>query len=478
MNIATDKIFTNWQEENELAYENLLVSIEASQRNLNILICVCDNNQFREEIIHRYTEEIGVNIPCYQITLDKKEPSLRAAIADLVGREPKLQQATGAVITATGVERLGYIQGSEERTELDIFFGYLQWTREGLREFPYSIVLWITSTVEGMLRKKAPDFWSWRKGIFRFVAPSGIFIPREELFPILQSFTEINTDNDSPLISLEDLLELIQQIEATKGEKEPRLASLYASLGGLYRNRLARGQFEDYRKEWELAIEYYQKAINLQRDFHLKFELATSMNSLANLYYSQGRYELAEPLYAEALALSKDLLGARHPHVAASMNNLAILYSSQGRYELAEPLYAEALALNKGLLGDRHPNVAASMNNLANLYYSQGRYELAEPLYAETLALRKDLLGDRHPHVATSMNNLANLYYSQGRYELAEPLYAEALALRKDLLGDRHPDVAASMNNLANLYSSQGRYELAEPLYAEALAIAEERSLD
>ncbi|WP_133158959.1 tetratricopeptide repeat protein, partial [Microcystis aeruginosa] len=68
------------------------------------------------------------------------------------------------------------------------------------------------------------------------------------------------------------------------------------------------------------------------------------------------------------------LLGDNHPHVATSLNNLAALYESQGRYTEAEPLYLEALDLKKQLLGDNHPHVATSLNNLAALYESQGRY--------------------------------------------------------------------------------------------------------
>ncbi|WP_130758759.1 tetratricopeptide repeat protein, partial [Microcystis aeruginosa] len=81
------------------------------------------------------------------------------------------------------------------------------------------------------------------------------------------------------------------------------------------------------------------------------------------------------------LDLRKRLLGDNHPDVAASLNNLAGLYKSQGRYTEAEPLYREALDLRKRLLGDNHPDVAASLNNLAGLYKSQGRYTEAEPLY-------------------------------------------------------------------------------------------------
>ncbi|WP_229453778.1 tetratricopeptide repeat protein [Nostoc sp. CHAB 5715] len=39
------------------------------------------------------------------------------------------------------------------------------------------------------------------------------------------------------------------------------------------------------------------------------------------------------------------MLGDEHPSVATSLNNLASLYFSQGRYSEAEPLLIQALAL-------------------------------------------------------------------------------------------------------------------------------------
>ena len=74
-----------------------------------------------------------------------------------------------------------------------------------------------------------------------------------------------------------------------------------------------------------------------------------------------------------------------------------MLYKSQGRYEEAEPLYLQALQLTRSLLGESHPDVATSLNNLAELYRSQGRYEEAEPLYLQALQLRRSLLGEAIP---------------------------------------------------------------------------------
>ncbi|BAY16258.1 hypothetical protein NIES21_20830 [Anabaenopsis circularis NIES-21] len=460
--------------ENQDIYDDLIVSIEAKANRLNLLIAVCDDASFRDEIIAKYEAELQLEIRCFRVTLARGEPSLRAAVAQLVEGEEYLQQHNPAVISVTGAEQLHFWKLGQERSEQEIFFGYLQWTREGLREFPFAIVLWVTNQILVDLIKKAPDFWSWRNGVFRFVSRRKNTVSARELEPIRFAFSGnelsgFNDDNDY-LLPIEDLQGFIQNLEQ-RGAKDATLATLYFSLGDIYRKRLERSESLDYKKEQELGIEYLSKAVKLQKQLGLEKDLANSLNNLAGLYHSQGKYSKAEPLYQEALALRRKLLGEENPNVANSLNNLANLYDSQGKYNEAESLYQEALTLTRRLLGEGNPDVANSLNNLAGLYRSQGKYSEAEPLYQEALALRRKLLGEENPDVAHSLNNLANLYYSQGKYSEAEPLYQETLALRRRLLGKEHPDVAHSLNNLAGLYYSQGKYSEAEPLLIQALAL-------
>ncbi len=73
------------------------------------------------------------------------------------------------------------------------------------------------------------------------------------------------------------------------------------------------------------------------------------------LYYDQGRYAEAEPLYRRSLAIREKALGPDHPDTAVSLNNLALLYGNQGRYAEAEPLYQRSLAIREKALGPDHP---------------------------------------------------------------------------------------------------------------------------
>jgi tetratricopeptide (TPR) repeat protein len=264
-------------------------------------------------------------------------------------------------------------------------------------------------------------------------------------------------------------------------------------------------------------------------------QYAASLNNIAGLLYTQGKYDEAEHLYQQSLAIirkvcaihlaasSRDhscqVFGEEHPDVASALHNLAGLLYTQGKYDEAEPLCQQSLAIRRRVcaihlvassrdhsckvLGEEHPDVAASLNNLAELLNAQGKYDDAEPLYRQSLAIDRkvsalmsgclfhrtscQVYGDEHPEVATNLNNLAALLAAQGKYDEAEPLYQQSLAIDRkvsalmsdclfhrtscQVYGDEHPDVATDLNNLAALLEAQGKYDDAEPLYWQSLAI-------
>jgi len=212
----------------------------------------------------------------------------------------------------------------------------------------------------------------------------------------------------------------------------------------------------------------------LIEQYQMSFQEATDLSFLVGAYlYQHSRLIEAESILKRDLNMMEKVRGPKNIFTAQSLNNLAALYRTQGKYEQTEPLYQRALAIIEEQLGPDHSDTARCLNNLALLYYTQGQYEQAEPLSQRALAIFEQQLGPDHPDTAKSLNNLAELYRTQGKYEQAEPLLQRALAITEQQLGPDHPDTARSLNNLALLYYTQGQYEQAEPLYQRALAITE-----
>jgi len=452
-------------QQNQRSLRRLVVSVQASYGRLNLLIALCDNWKYRDELIRTYEAELQAKgAKCHRLRIDNRQPSLKQSLSDLVIQEPALQEATTpALVTVLGADELLGLRLSDPTSAQERFFFSLQWTREALREFRFPILLWLTPDIAGALAQQAPDFWSWRGGVFEFSQPIAQNFP---LNPASFNLPE-QPDAPAPPKAIADPAELQQQIDAlqTQDPDSPLLASLHNSLGKAYKNAI---RYAEAEPPYLKALELRERQLGADHP-----SVASSLNNLAGLYKSQGRYSEAEPLLVRSLSIREQQLGADHPDVATSLNNLAYLYDSQGRYSEAEPLYMRSLSIREQQLGADHPDVANSLNNLAGLYQSQGRYSEAEPLYMRSLSIRERQLGADHPDVATSLNNLAYLYDSQGRYSEAEPLYARSLSISEQQLGADHPDVASSLNNLAGLYRAQGRYSEAEPLYMRSLSILE-----
>lgn len=444
--------------QNHHQLRRLVWSIQSSYGRLNLLVAICDNWKYRDEIIDTYEAELREKgTRCDRIRIDLRQPSLKQSLQVHVEQEPELTTSAAAMVTILGADELLGLRLNQERSALEQFLFSLQWTRESLRGFQLPLVLWLTPRIAAQLADKAPDFWSWRGGVFEFSQPiAWAFEPDRNQSKILEQ---------SPNQPAAEPAALQQQIDdlLAQDPDSPLLGSLYHNLGKALEDKI---RYDEAEVAYRNALHRRERQLGANH-----VDVADSLNNLAILYEDMGRYGEAEPIYERAIAIRERQLGAEHPDVATSLNNLALLYDAMGRYGEAELLYERSLAIREQLLGADHIEVAISLNNLALLYQDMGRYGEAEPLYERSLAIREQVLGSGHPAMSTGLNNLAGLYTSMGRYGEAEPLYKRALAIDEQVYGQDHPDVATDLNNLAGLCVSMGRYGEAELLYLRALAI-------
>lgn len=202
--------------------------------------------------------------------------------------------------------------------------------------------------------------------------------------------------------------------------------------------------------------------------------LARALTGLAEHLQVRGRYQDAEPLLLEAIAVSENAFGADHLEVSTALNNLAVCYKYLARYLEAGPLYQRALRITVRALGPDHADVATIYHNLGGLEHAAGNGMRGEPFARKAVRIRVRALGSHHPDVAADLTALAALLDQQKKYDESERLYRRALAIVERAHGPTHLAVSVNLNNLAAVQQARGRVSTAEQMYRRALDIAVE----
>ncbi len=438
---------------NDREYRKLLLSLTLNTQRLDLLISISDDRNLQDQLITAYEADLKAQgIATLRARLDPKRPSLRATLEDLVAQTPALQNGEPAVVTVLNAGELLGVRLSDEKSEQEKFFFSLQWTREALRNFEFPIVLWLPDAVATRLAQQAPDFWSWRGGVFEFVAEARV--PGQGGALPMPSRAMAAEAQGSPL-AIEDLQQQITQLEQTS-PKSPLLVTLYNNLGGAYAGKY------DYKQ----ALELYEKALTLAEAKSDPTGQARSLLNLGDALSSCGRPFQALSYYQQALGKYREL--GDHRGEAASLGNLGIAYQLLSQYQQAIEYQQQSLSIKREI-GDRQGE-ANSLGNLGNAYQSLGQYQQSIEYTQQTLAIAREI-GDRQGE-ANSLGNLGIAYDSLGQYQQSIEYTQQQLAIAREI-GDRQGE-ANSLGNLGNAYDSLGQYQQSIEYQQQWLAIARE----
>ena len=239
---------------------------------------------------------------------------------------------------------------------------------------------------------------------------------------------------------------------------------------------------------------------------------ATSIGHLGTLLQEKGDLAAAESLLREALQLSRETQGDRHPDTLTSMDNLGMLLQAKGDLAAAELLVREAPwwgRVRPSAVGTHSisssPTVSACCRwqratspalsrsaarrwkGSAPPWANGIRTRLSPPATSASCCVPRATLPPLSRCAARRwgcsvrpwaigirarlppLNNLGRLLKEKGDLAAAEPLSREALQGRREKLGARHPDTLSSISNLGLLLTAKGDLAAAEPLLREAL---------
>lgn len=127
-----------------------------------------------------------------------------------------------------------------------------------------------------------------------------------------------------------------------------------------------------------------------------------------NAAYADGKVAQAEVHFLEAVQQA-EAFGPEDARLALSLNNLAAVYHTQGKYQMAEPLYNRSLEIKTRLYGEEHPEVALNIHNLAVLYSARRMYPVAEKHYKRAIDLKSKIYGQSHQELLSTLRYYAQL---------------------------------------------------------------------
>ena len=440
---------------NKKAMSRLVVTVKANLQTLGLLVAVCDDRNLQASVISEYEATLRAQgITPFQARLDFKRPSLRASLEALVAREPVLQAGEPAVVTVLNAEALLGVRLSEEKSEQERFFFSLQWTREALLRFEFPVVLWVPDAVATRIGQRAPDFWSWRGGVFEFVARPRAMAEAGQPSP-MSVVREVDATEQAGQLSIDDLQRQIKGLEETSPESS-LLITAYNSLGEAYERKYAYGE----------ALLLYEKALTLAQEKNNLEGQARSLRNLGGSLRYSGRSQQAIKYYEQSLEIAREI-GDRRGE-AASLGNLGLAYYSLGQYQQAIEFHQQSLEI-KRQISDRRGE-AASLGNLGLAYYSLGQYQRAIEFYQQSLEITREI-GDLQGE-ASSLGNLGLAYDSLGQYQRAIEFHQQQLEIAREI-GDRQGE-ASSLGGLGNAYHSLGKYQQAIDFYQQCLEIAQQ----
>lgn len=127
------------------------------------------------------------------------------------------------------------------------------------------------------------------------------------------------------------------------------------------------------------------------------------------LGFPQGKYEEAELVYRQAMAISETLFGTEHPSCFSDLFHLAAVLEKQVRVGTRSNKIWSISATKVG--GDWRFGAV-------RLAHPQGQYEEAESLLRRAIAVVETNLGTGHPSYSSYLINLGELLIEQVSVEV------------------------------------------------------------
>jgi CHAT domain-containing protein len=252
------------------------------------------------------------------------------------------------------------------------------------------------------------------------------------------------------------------------GSTRVQLAAMLLSAGGY------REAGDLYREGLKLAEQRYAKD---------SMEVAQALQQLMGVYWVQGRYADADPMYQRVLPIWKKLYGEKSELYAGQLTGYAGFLTAWSAFGAAERVYEEALRIYEATAkSPDDPSLISPLQTLGWSYWSTGKKAQAQALFTRLLALN-DKRPDADAQVrASTVYGVASVYHYGGRPDLAKPLFEKARTIYREQIavkekaGAKGYELSGLYTMLAMMEKSLGNFDEARQALTRGIAIEEKES--
>lgn len=225
-----------------------------------------------------------------------------------------------------------------------------------------------------------------------------------------------------------------------------------------------------------LTLAFAQKKVNVDSLIQVmegpnaaKLEPDTRMKNFLRLSDLTGRVSTTKSYRYAAKALLEAKNIPNKLGEAMALNMMAGALTNQSKYDSAEILYNQSLAILRSL--NDTTGIIQITNNLGAHSKAKGHYSKAISYYkiAFSLAQKRN---DKTGMILTA-NNLGIIYYDWKQYDIALENYHKALNLLREM-GDSSR-MAVLLNNIGELYKETSQVQKALENFMEALELAQRK---
>ncbi len=230
---------------------------------------------------------------------------------------------------------------------------------------------------------------------------------------------------------------------------------------------LCRLSFAIFTSSPEKAEKYALEAIELGKKLGYKKGVARGYSKLAISFHIRGNYTLALENYQKSLNLYKEM---GDPEGAAkTLNNLGILFLDQGNYQKSLEYYFNALDVFEKD-GKKIP-AAGVLNNIGEIYKKLDKLNQALEYYNKSFEIYSNMDGFEREK-AHVLINIGRIHFNKRDMSFALKYYQQALYISLNF--DEKSYIAACYKNIGEIYLSQKNFKKALKYLNKSLEIIEE----